>query len=143
MPDQLLRAQLPQSAAREAAPDRKGQGDELAADERRQADERADGDAGIGPVDQAREERAFEGQIGGVVAEEESRHDARRQQDAEAEGEEQAIGPGPVLEDEDVPEPPEPRQHRRRSRHDRELDDECGQEHLLGGEKLLALHGFT
>ena len=56
MPDRFLRTQLAQPAAGEAAADREGQGDPLAVRQRRQADERADGDSGIRTVDQARQE---------------------------------------------------------------------------------------
>ena len=143
VPDRLFRAQLAEAATGEAASDGKRQRDEFAPNERRQPDEGADGDAGIRAIDQARQKRPFEREVGGVVPEQQARGHARRKRDAEAEGEHQAIRPRPMLENEDVPEAPEPRQHRRRGRHDRELDDERRQEHLLGREKLLALHGFT
>ena len=82
------------------------------------------------------EERAFERQVGGVVVEQQARDDARRERDAEGQGEDQAVGPVAALEDQDVAEPPVAHQHRRQRGHHRQLDDERREQDLLGGEEL-------
>ena len=53
-------------------------------------------------------------------------------------GEDQPIGPVAPLEDQDVAEPPVAHQHRRQRGHDRQLDDQRREQHLLGGEELVA-----
>ena len=72
-----------------------------------------------GPAIEPGEERAFERQVGGVVVEQQPRGDAGGERDAEAEGEDQAIGPVAALEDQDVAEPAVPHQHRRQRGHRR------------------------
>ena len=47
-----------------------------------------------------------------------------------------------ALEDQDVPEPPVPHQHRRQQGHDGQLEDERGQQDLVGGQESW-LHGRT
>ncbi len=111
--------------------------------ERRKPKHAANGCAGVGAGDEAREERAFHRQVRGVVVQQQTRTHAGRQRDAEAEGEDQPIRPGAPLEDEDVPEPPVSHQHRRQRRHDGHFDQQRRQEEVLGRQQSRALHGFT
>ena len=129
----LVRARLAQAAAREPAAHGKKQRDELARNERGQRDHQPDQGAGVRSRNQAREKRAFERQIGCVVVEQKPRGDAGRQRHAEAEREEQPLGPGAAFRDEDVPEAVIPHQDRRECRDDRDLDDERREQELIGG----------
>ena len=138
-PDGFLWTQLPQPPAREAAADGEGQRDDLAVGERRQADQRANHRAGVRPGHESRHERALEAEIGGLVIEQQPRADAGGQRHAEEQDEDQAIGPVAALEDQDVAKPAIPHQHRRQRGHDREFDDERGQQDLLEPE-LRARH---
>ena len=140
VPDGLLRAQLPQPAAGEAAADGERQGDDLAVGERRQPDQGADRGAGVRAGDEPGHERALEAQVGGLVIEQQPRDDARRERDAEEQDEDQAIGPVAALENQDVAEPPVPRQHRRQRGHDGQLDDERREQDLLERQELRAGH---
>ena len=81
-----------------------------------------------------RHERALEAEIGGLVIEQQPRADAGGQRHAEEQDEDQAIGPVAALEDQDVAKPAVPHQHRRQRGHDREFDDERGQQDLLEPE---------
>ena len=89
-----------------------------------------------GPGEQAGEERAGEGQVGGVVVEEQPRDDPGRQRQAEAGGEDQPLRPVALLGQQDPPEPREPHQHGRQHGHDRELDHQRREQELIGGEQL-------
>ncbi len=113
LPEDVLRAQLAQAAAGEAAADGEKRRAPLAGEERGDADHCADDDAGVGAVDEPGDKCAFECEIRGVVAEQEARGDAHRQQQAEAQCERQAIGCGALLEDEKVPESAETHENRR------------------------------
>ena len=124
VPDRFLRAQLPQPAAGKAAADGEGQRAPLADAERRDPDHDADRRARVRAGDEPREKRSLEREVGGVVVQEQPRDDARRQRDAEAEGERHPIGQRAPLEDQDVAEAPVADEHRRQRRHHRELEDE-------------------
>jgi hypothetical protein len=130
VPDRFLRADLAEAAAGEAAADGEGQRDPFAGEHRRQADHDPDERPGVRPGDEAGEERSFERQIGGVVVQQQPRHDAAGERNPEAEREGQAIGPGAALENEDVAETAVANQHRRQRRHHRELDNQGRQQHL-------------
>ncbi len=94
MPDRFLGTQLAESAAGESAADRERQRRPLTVAERRHPDHHADDGAGVRAGDEAGEKRALERQVGGVVVEEQPRHDAGHQRNAQAEGEDQPIGRG-------------------------------------------------
>ena len=68
LPEHVLGAQLAEPAAGEPAADGEGQRDELAGEQRRDADHRADREAGVRAVDEAGEKRTFEREIAGLVA---------------------------------------------------------------------------
>ena len=72
VPDRFLRAQLAQAAAGEPAADGEGQRDPLAGDERGHRVSAADDGAGVRAGDQADEKRAFERQVGRVVAQQDA-----------------------------------------------------------------------
>ena len=124
VPDRFLRTELPQAAAGKAAADGEGQRAPLADAERRDPDHDADRRARVRAGDEPREKRSLEREVGGVVVQEQARDDARRQRDAEAEGERHPIGQRAPLEDQDVAEAPVADEHRRQRRHHRELEDE-------------------
>ena len=134
VPDGFLRAECAQAAAGEPAADRKGQCDDLAGDDRGRAHQDADGGPGVRPGNQPGQEWAFEREVGGPVVQQQAGDDAAGERHAEAEDEDQAIGPVAPLEDQDVPETPVAHQHRRQDGDDGELDHQRGQEHLGGGE---------
>ena len=141
MPDRFLRAELAQAAAGEAAADGEGQRDQLAGERAAARPTIAPTVApAYGPAMRPARNDAFERQVGGVVVEQQPRRDAGGERDAEAEREGQPVGPVAALEDQDVAEPPVPDQHRRQRGHDRELDDERREQHLLGGQKLWSIH---
>ncbi len=121
MPDGFLRADLAQAAAGEAAPDGERQGNPFTGDERRHAHHRPHDRAGIGAGQKAREERAGERQIGGVVVEEQAREHAGRQWKAEAARENQPLRPIPLLGQQNPSKPGKPHQHGCQHRHDGEL----------------------
>ena len=98
------------------------------------ADQGADHRAGVRPGHESRHERPLEAQIGGLVVEQQSRADARRERDAEEQDEDEAIGPVAALEDQDVAEPAISRQHRRQRGDHGQLDDERGEQDLLEPE---------
>jgi hypothetical protein len=113
MPDGFFRTELAKAAAGEAAADRKRQRDKFAGEKRRQPDEHANGDGGGRPVDQSRQEATLERQVGGLVAKQQTGGDAGGQQDPEGKCENEPIGPGPILENQNMPEPSVPHEHRR------------------------------
>ena len=139
-PDRLLRTQLAQAAAGEPASHGERQRDELAVDERRQAHHHADDRAGIRPRDHPGEERAFERQVGRLVVQQQTRDHAGRQGNAEREHEDEPFVPPAPFEDQHVPEPPVPHEHGRQRGHDRELDDQRGEQDLLGAQELGFRH---
>ena len=143
MPDRLLRAKLAQAAAGEAAAHREGEGAPFSVGQRWKADHQPDGGAGVRAGDEAGEKRAFQGQVGRIVVQQQARDDPRRERDPEAEGEDEPIRPVAALENQDVPEPPVAHEHRRQRRHDRQLHDERREQDLLAGEDRRLLHGFT
>ena len=96
----------------------------------------ADGGAGVGPGDQPGEKGALEREVGGVVVEQQARRHAGGERHAERQGEDQAVGPVAPLEDQDVAEPAVADEHGRQGSHDRELDDQRRQQHLIGGGKV-------
>ena len=130
LPEDVFGAELAQAAAGEPAADGEGQRAPLAGEERRDADHRADDDAGVRAVDEAGEKGAFERQVGGVVAEQQPRGDAGRQQDAEAQRERQAVGRRALFEDQKVPEAAETHQNRGRRGHDGQLHQQRREQHL-------------
>ena len=132
VPDGFFRAQLAEAAASKAAADGKGQRDELAVGQGRQAHHRADDGAGVGADDEADDKGPFEGEIGRVIVQEEPGGDASRERKAEGHREQQAVGPSTAFEDQDVPEPAVAHQHGGQRRHDRELHDQGREQHLLG-----------
>ena len=136
VPDRFLGTELAQAAAGEPAADGERQRDELAVDERRQADHRADDGAGIGPGNEPGEERAFEREVRRLVVEQQPRGHAGGERHAEREHEDQAVGPVAAFEDQDVAEPAVADEHGRQRGHDRELHDQRREQHLLGGEEL-------
>ncbi len=88
-----------------------------------------------GPGEQTGEKRAGQRQVGGVVVQEQPRDDARRERHAEAGGEHQALGPVALFGQQNPAEPRKPHEHRRQHRHDGQLDDQRGQQELLGREQ--------
>ena len=94
LPEHVLGAQLAEPAAGEPAADGEGQRDELAREERRNADHRTDCEARVRAVDQAGQKCAFEREIAGLIPQEQARHHPQRQQAAEAQGEGEAVGEG-------------------------------------------------
>ena len=131
----LVRARLAKAAAGEPAADGEKQRDELAGEQRRRRHHQADDGAGVRTRDEAGEKRAFEREIGGVVAEQQPRGDAGGQRHAEAERKEQPLGPGAALRDQDVAEAVIADQDRRECRDDRDLDDEGRQQKLIGRQE--------
>ena len=103
----------------------------------------ADDGAGVRTGDEAGEKRAFERQVGGVVVEEQPAATPAVERHAEAEREDQPVGPVAPLEDQDVAEPAVPHQHRRQRRHDRQLDDQRREQELLGGENCGSSMGIV
>jgi hypothetical protein len=139
VPDRFFRAELAQAAAGEAAPDGEGERDPFSGNDGWDADNRPDDRAGVRTGKQARKERSRKGQVGRVVIDEEARHDAGCERNAKAGGENQPLRPVALFRQEDAAEPGKPHQHRRQHRDDRHLDDERGQQELLGGEGLGGL----
>jgi len=90
----------------------------------------ADDRARIWPRDQPGEERAFERQVSRLVIQQQTRNDAGRQGNAEREHEDEPLVPPAPLEDQHVPEPPVPHEHGGQRGHDRELDDQRGEQEL-------------
>jgi hypothetical protein len=70
VPDRFLRTEFPESAAGEAAADREGEGDELAAKERGQTHKKSDCGSRVWAGNQTGHERPFEREVGGVVPQE-------------------------------------------------------------------------
>jgi hypothetical protein len=103
------------------------------------ADQEADQRASIGTGDQPRQKRALQGQVGGVVVEEQAEGDARHQRHGQRQSEHQPIDPPAPLEDEDVAEPPVAGQHGGQHRHHGQLDDERREEELVRGEETRLL----
>jgi hypothetical protein len=99
--------------------------------------------ASVGPGDESGNERTGKRQVGRVVAEQQPRGDARRQWDAEGSGKDQALGPVPLLGQQDLPKPPESNQHRRQHGDNGQLRHQRGQQ-VLGGKETRDLgHGAT
>jgi hypothetical protein len=136
VPDGLFRAQLAQPAAGKAAADGEGQGNPLARDQGGGPDHEADNGSGVGAGQEASQERAGQGQVGGVVVEEEPGEDAGGQRHAEAGGKNQPLGPVAFFGQEDAPEPREAHQHGGEHGHDGELHHQGDEEELLRREVL-------
>jgi hypothetical protein len=136
VPDRFLRADFTQAAAGESAPDREGQRDPFAGDRRRDADHRPDDRAGVRTGEETREKRAGQGEVGGLVVEQQTRDDARRQRKAEAGGEDQTLRPVTLLRQQDSAKPRKPHQHRRENRDDRQLHHQRRQQILIGRQEL-------
>ena len=143
LPEDILGAQLAEAAAGEPAADGERQGDEFLREERGDADHHPDGEPRVRAVDQARQKRAFEREIGGLVAQNETRHHAQRQQAAQAQGEGEPVGRRPLLEDQEVPKPAEPHQNRRRGRHHGQFHHQRREQHLVRRESIRPRHRFT
>ncbi len=135
LPNGLFGTCLAHPAAGKPCADGDENRDELASDERWDADQQSHRGAGIRPGDQPREKGPLKRQVRCVVVEEDPGDHARRQRQADGQGENQAVGPSAPLEDEDVPELPETSKHRGQHRHEGKLDDEGRQQELVGGEE--------
>ena len=81
MPDRFFRAELPQAAACESAPDRERQRPPFAVGERRDPDHQADRRPGVWAGDETREERPLEREVRGVVVQQQARHHPRGERD--------------------------------------------------------------
>ena len=99
--------------------------------------------AGVRSGDESGQKRAFEREIGGVVAEQQARGDAGGERNAQAEREQQPVGPGAALGNQDVAEAVVPNQHGRQRGDDRDLDDQRRQQKLIGRQELSAAFGTT
>ncbi len=133
----FVRTRLTKAAARKSAADGKEQRDELAGQKGRQRHHQADDGAGIGSRYQSGEKGALERQVGRVVVEQQTRCDPGRQRHAEAEREQQPLGPCAPLRNQDVAEAVIPHQDRRKCRDDGDLDDEGREQELIGGKEHL------
>ena len=140
LPEHVLGTQLAKAAAREPAADGEGQGDEFVREERRDADHDANCEPRVRTVDQARQKRAFERQVGRLVAQEQARDDAERQEASEAQGEGEPIRRRPLFEDEEMPEPAESHQNRRRGGHDGQFHQQRGEQQLVRRERRRPRH---
>ena len=107
VPDVRLRAQFAQPAAGEAAADGEGERAELAGEERGQPAHHADEGAGVGAGDEAGQERGLRasGRPPRSSAAGAAATTPAVDGDAEAEGEDQPVGPGPAFGQQDRPEP--------------------------------------
>ena len=134
-PDLVLRADLAEPAAREAAADREGQRGPLVGEERRHADRGADERAGIRTGNQSGQKRARQRQIGRVVVQQQAAGHADDQRHAQPGGKHQPLGPVALFSEENPPEPAKADEHDRQRGGDRQLDDQCRREELLDGQR--------
>ncbi len=136
VPDRVLGTDLAQAAAREPAADREGQRDPFARDEGRDPEHRPHDRAGVGAGEQPGEKGPGQRQVGGVVVEEQPRDDAGGQREPEARGEDQPLGPVPLLRQQDPAEPRKPHEHGGQDRDHRDLHHQRGEQEVLGRERL-------
>src|SRR5262245_42671436 len=97
VPDSFLGTEFPETAASESAADREGEGDELAAKERRQTDEESDRGSRVGSGNQPCHERPFEREVGGVVAQQQPCDYGHSQRNTQAQREDEPVGPVSAL----------------------------------------------
>jgi hypothetical protein len=136
IPDVFLRTGLAKAAAREAAADREERRAVLAHGKRRQRHRQTDDRAGVGTCDQPREQCAFEREIRGVVVEEHAGAHPGGERHGKAQGEDQAVRPVALFENQNVAETAIPCQHRREGCHRGQLDDQRDQEKLTRREEF-------
>src|SRR5262249_39946758 len=102
LPDGLLRTAFAKAATGEAATDRKWERDDFSGDRSGDTNEDTDERTGVRSGDEAREQGAFERQIGGPIVEQQARGYTGHERDAECEREDQPIEPPTPLEDQNV-----------------------------------------